>query len=77
MCVFVVGGWVVGRACVHVCVCCRLHALALTEVWDVQYGGGGGGVGVSYQVSASVDRRTAGTIAFIHTNTHLNKRAWQ
>lgn len=59
---------------VYMCVCCRLHALALTEVWDVQYGGGGGGggVGVSYQVSASGDRRTAGTIAFIHTNMHAH-----
>lgn len=35
-------------------------------------GGGGGGGGVSYQDCASGDRRTAGTIAFIHTDVHAH-----
>lgn len=77
------GGWVVGRACAHMCMlqvaCTCIDSGMGCTIW------GGGGGGVSYQDSASGDRRAAGTVAFIHTNmharthtyTHLNKRAWQ
>lgn len=72
LCMYVCyGGWVVGRACAHVCmlqVTCT--CIYRGEGCTISDGGGGGGGGVSYQDSASADGRTAGTIAFIHTSVH-------